>query len=83
MEDPETISPMWALFAYIFGREKPRKIISKGFFSNVNEQLTKNDSLIREMLLFLHRIGTLLYFNENSLNEQSFSIYRGFLKHSS
>lgn len=69
MEDPEIISPMWALFAYIFGREKPRKIISKGFFSNVNEQLTKNDSLIREMLLFLHRIGTLLYFNENSLNE--------------
>lgn len=59
MEDPEIISPMWALFAYIFGREKPRKIISKGFFSNVNE----------EMLLFLHRIGTLLYFNENSLNE--------------
>lgn len=69
MKDPEIISPMWALFAYIFGREKPRKIISKGFFSNVNEQLTNNDSLITEMLLFLHRIGTLLYFNENSLNE--------------
>lgn len=35
------------------------KSFQKGFFSNVNE----------EMLLFLHRIGTLLYFNENSLNE--------------
>lgn len=69
MEDPEIISPMWAIFAYIFEREKTRKIISRGFFSNVNEQLRKNDGLITEMLLFLHRIGALLYFNENSLNE--------------
>lgn len=59
MEDFEIILLMWVLFVYIFGREKLWKIILKGFFLNVNE----------EMLFFLYRIGILLYFNENSLNE--------------
>lgn len=41
--------------------------------SNYNKRLSKefrmNDSEITEMLLFLHRVGNLLYFDECSLKE--------------
>lgn len=71
VQDPEYsekhIRPVWAIFEQILQREKPRRIIYRDTLSNYNKRLSKefrmNDSEITEMLLFLHRVGNLLYFD--------------------
>lgn len=73
MHDPENIRPVWALFEHILEKEKIGKVISRKTVSNINEKISKEfrltDRDITDMLLFLHRVGTLLYFDENHLKE--------------
>lgn len=73
IHDPEKIKPVWALFEHILEKEKIGKVISRKTVSNINEKISKEfrltDRDITDMLLFLHRVGTLLYFDENQLKE--------------
>lgn len=73
VHDPEKIKPVWALFEHILEKEKIGKVISRKTVSNINEKISKElrltDRDITDMLLFLHRVGTLLYFDENQLKE--------------
>lgn len=73
MHDPEKIKPVWAMFEHILENEKKCKVISRKSVSNINETFSKEfrlaDSDITDMLLFLHRVGTLLYFDENQLRD--------------
>lgn len=73
VHDPEPIRPVWALFEQIFEKQKEQKIISRDMLSTwnnaINTDLQMNDSEISKMLLFFHRVGTLLYFEENNLKE--------------
>lgn len=73
MHDPEKIKPVWAMFEHILEKEKKRKVISWKTVSNINEKISKEfkmtDCDITDMLLFLHRVGTLLYFDEDQLKE--------------
>lgn len=52
---------------------KKRRIISRKILSDYNDKISKqfrlNDDNITEMLLFLHRVGNLLYFDEDLLKE--------------
>lgn len=72
VHDPEKIKPAWAMFEHILGQEK-KKVISRKTVSIMNKKLSKEfemtDRDITDMLLFLHRIGTLLYFDEEQLKE--------------
>lgn len=61
------------MFEHILENEKENKVISRKSVSNINETFSKEfrltDSDITDMLLFLHRVGTLLYFDENRLRD--------------
>lgn len=69
----DQIQPAWALFEQIMQEEKRRRIIPRKILSDYNDELSKefrlNDDNITEMLLFLHRVGNLLYFDEGILKE--------------
>lgn len=69
----DQIQPVWALFKHIMQEEKRRRIIPRKFLSDYNDELSEeyrlNDENITEMLLFLHRVGNLLYFDEDILRE--------------
>lgn len=77
MEDPhysETlIRPLWTIFEHILQKEKTKKIISRKTLLDLNGQLCMelrmNDNELTEMLNFLHRVGSLLYFDEGNLKE--------------
>lgn len=73
MHDPEKIKPVWAMFEHILEKEKIKKVLSRETVSNINEKISKEfrmtDRDITDMLLFLHRVGTLLYFDENQLKK--------------
>lgn len=73
VHDPEKIKPVWAMFEHILEKEKKGKVISRKTVSIINKKLSKEfemtDRDITDMLLFLHRIGTLLYFDEEQLKE--------------
>lgn len=69
----DQIQPVWALFEHIMQEEKRQRIIPRKFLSDYNDELSEeyrlNDENITEMLLFLHRVGNLLYFDEDILRE--------------
>lgn len=69
----DQIKPVWALFEDIMQKEKRRRIIERKTLSDFNDELGKEyrleDENITEMLLFLHRVGNLLYFDEDILKE--------------
>lgn len=64
---------MWAIFEQILHRKKTERVITRKELSETNGQLSEelrmNDEEITEMLSFLHRVGSLLYFDEKGLNE--------------
>lgn len=64
---------MWAIYEHIFEKEKEQKIISRKSLLMLNESLKNdlhmNDADISKMLLFFHRVGMLLYFDEDNLKE--------------
>lgn len=67
------IQPVWALFEHIMQEQKRWRIIRRKTVSDYNDELSKeyrlNDEDITEMLLFFHRVGNLLYFDEDLLKE--------------
>lgn len=70
----ENVRPVWALFEHILQKERGyKKIISIKLLSNYNNQLKKEfrmkDGDLSQMLMFLHRAGFLLYFDEDNLKE--------------
>lgn len=76
MQDPDytekKIRPVWAVFEHILLREKAKRIISREELLAINERnkvFRMKDDEITEMLLFLHRVGSLLYFHEDDLKE--------------
>lgn len=67
----EKIRPVWAIFEQILIRQKEsKKIISRKTLSNYKNKFMINDDEISKMLVFLHRVGTLLYFNEDYLKDK-------------
>lgn len=75
VQDQESIRPVWAIFEQFFENEKEKKIISRKSLSKWSESLNfkndlhMNDAEISNMLLFFHRVGMLLYFDEDNLKE--------------
>lgn len=73
VHEPESIRPVWAIFEHIFEKQKEQKIISREMLSKWNKAISKdlqmNDTDISEMLMFFHRVGTLLYFDEDNLKD--------------
>lgn len=73
VHDQESIRPVWALYEHFFEKEKEQKIISRKSLLMWNESLKNdlhmNDADISKMLLFFHRVGILLYFDEDNLKE--------------
>lgn len=68
----DQIQPVWALFEQIMQEEKRRSIIPRKILSDYNKELIEyrlNDENITQMLLFLHRVGKILYFDEGILKE--------------
>lgn len=69
----EEMRPVWAIFEKILQRKKIQRIITRKELSEINRQLSEelktNEEEITRMLCFLHRVGTLLYFDEKGLNE--------------
>lgn len=69
----EKIQPVWAIFEHIMQEEKERRIIPRKNISDFNESLDRdyrlNDNNITEMLLFMHTVGSLLYFDEVLLKD--------------
>lgn len=69
----ERIRPVWAIFEHILQRRKIKRIISRKMLTEINnrlnEELRIDEAEIQKMLCFLHRVGTLLYFDEKGLNE--------------
>lgn len=67
------IRPVWAIFEHILQEEKGRRIISRKTLLDYNKELSNdfqlNENSITEMLLFLHRFGNLLYFDDDLLRE--------------
>lgn len=67
------IQPVWGIFEHIMQEEKEQKIISRKTLLDYNNELSKdfrlNDDSITKMLLFFHRVGNLLYFDEGTLRE--------------
>lgn len=63
----------WALFEYLMHKMKRQRIVSRTTVSEINDMFSKehrlNDEDITEMLLFLHRVGSLLYFDEDILKK--------------
>lgn len=72
----ENIRPVCAIFEQILIRQKKtKKIISRKTLSSYKDKLSTqkfriDDDEISEMLAFLHRNGTLLYFNEEYLKDK-------------
>lgn len=69
----DEIHPVWGIFVHIMKEEKGQKIISRKLLSAYNKELSQHfqldDNSITKMLLFFHRVGNLLYFDENILRE--------------
>lgn len=69
----ERIRPVWAIFEHILQRMKTQRIISRKELSEKNvhlsEEFRMNDEEVTKMLCYLHRVGTVLYFDEEGLNE--------------
>lgn len=69
----QNIKPKWAILERSLQRQKEsKKIISRKEVLNINSQLKEfalEKSEITELLLFLNRVGTVLYFDEDSLRE--------------
>lgn len=70
----ENVRPAMAIFEQILRKEKQsRKIILRKTLLSYNEQLSEEfrmaDDEISRMLIFLHRVGTLLYIEEDGLEE--------------
>lgn len=70
----ERIRPVWVnLWVDISQRKKIQKIISRKLLAEINnglgEMLRIDEEEVTKMLCFLHRVGTLLYFDEIGLNE--------------
>lgn len=67
------IHPVWGIFEHIMEEEKGQKIISRKTLSAYNKELSQDfqldDKNITKMLLFFHRVGNLLYFDESVLRE--------------
>lgn len=67
------IHPVWGIFEHIMEEEKGQKIISRKLLSAYNKELSQkfqlDDNSITKMLLFFHRVGNLLYFDEGVLRE--------------
>lgn len=65
----EIIRPEWAIFEEILIRHKKKRIISKKTLSNYRDKLNAfgfriNDEEISKMLVYFHRVGTVLYLDE-------------------
>lgn len=69
----DQIQPVWAVFEKIMQKMKIRRIIPRKILSDYNNKISKefrlNDHNITKMLLFLHRVGNLLSFDEGLLKE--------------
>lgn len=69
----DEIHPVWGIFEHIMKEEKGQKIISRKLLSAYNKELSQHfqldDNSITKMLLFFHRVGNLLYFDESILRE--------------
>lgn len=70
----QNIRPVWAIFELILQKKKERKhFILRSELLFYNRQLRKeirlDDGEITKMLSFLHRVGTLLYFEDDGLEE--------------
>lgn len=67
----ETIRPACAILEYILLKQKHLKIISREALSEKNKTLDAefrlSESEITEMLIFLNRVGSLLYIDEDEL----------------
>lgn len=67
----ETIRPACAMFEYILQRQKKKKIVSRKILSYFNGSLDSefrlSETEITETLTFLHKVGSLLYFDEEKL----------------
>lgn len=67
------IHPVFGIFEHIMEEEKGQKIISRKLLSAYNKELSQHfqldDNSITKMLLFFHRVGNLLYFDESILRE--------------
>eukprot|EP00105_Crassostrea_gigas_P030613 XP_011453001.1 PREDICTED: probable serine/threonine-protein kinase roco6 [Crassostrea gigas] len=71
----ENIRPVWALFEHLLNRLKEtEKVIPKKTLSDYCDQLSAQEfrldqSEISKMLVFFHRVGVLLYFDQDGLKE--------------
>lgn len=69
----DQIQPVWAIFEDILQQEREKRIITRKQLSEYNTELSKEfkmtDDKITEMLLFLHKVGKLLYFDEDKLKD--------------
>lgn len=69
----ERIRPVWAIFEHILERKKTQRIISRNELSKTNVHLSEefrvNEEEVTKMLCYLHRVGTVLYFDEKGLDE--------------
>lgn len=71
----EFIRPVWALFEHLLNKMKEtEKVIPRKILSEYRDQLSAqefriDDSEISKMLVFLHRVGILLYFDKDGLKE--------------
>lgn len=67
----ETIRPACAIFEYILHKQKNRKIISRKTLSETNNfldvEFRLTETEITETLIFLNRVGSLLYNDEEEL----------------
>lgn len=69
----ERIRPAWAIYEHILQRKKTQRIISREELSEKNVKLSEefrmNEEEVTKMLCYLHRVGTVLYFDEEGINE--------------
>lgn len=73
VHEPESISPVWAIFEQIFEKQKEQKIIFRKMLlmwnNAISTDLQLNDTEISNMLISFNGVGTLLYFDEDNLKE--------------
>lgn len=67
-----TIRSRWAIFDHILQRDKIKKIIKKEdlLTKEISEEMQLREEEITEMLMFLHKIGKLLFYDEDNLKEK-------------
>lgn len=71
----ENVRPVWALFEQLLIKMKEKeKVITRKILSEYSEQLNAqgfriDDSEISKMLVFLHRVGIVLYFETDVLKD--------------